>query len=105
MGAALWQVANTYVPYAVLWYLMYRSLEISYWVTLGLVVVAAGFLARIFIVFHDCGHGSFFGSRIRNDVLGFISGVLTYHYWRHTHIIHHATAGTWTDAASATFGR
>jgi omega-6 fatty acid desaturase (delta-12 desaturase) len=93
---ALWQVVNTYVPYAALWYLMYRSLEVSYWITLGLAVVAAGFLARIFIVFHDCGHGSFFGSRVRNDVLGFISGVLTftpYQYWRHAHSIHHATAG------------
>lgn len=93
---ALWQVANTYVPYAVLWYLMYRSLEVSYWITLGLAVVAAGFLARIFIVFHDCGHGSFFKSKRWNDVLGFISGALTftpYHYWRHSHAIHHATAG------------
>lgn len=93
---ALWQVANTYVPYAALWYLMYRSLEISYWITLALALVAAGFLARIFIVFHDCGHGSFFQSRAKNDLLGFISGVLTftpYHYWRHTHAVHHATAG------------
>ena len=93
---ALWQVANTYVPFAGLWYLMYLSLEVSYWLTLGLAVVAAGFLARIFIVFHDCGHGSFFGSRRWNDVLGYVSGILTftpYHYWRHSHSIHHATAG------------
>jgi len=93
---ALWQVANTYVPYVVLWYLMYRSLEVSYWITLGLALVAAGFLARIFIIFHDCGHGSFFKSRRANDFLGFISGMLTftpYHYWRHSHAIHHATAG------------
>ncbi len=93
---ALWQVANTYIPYVVLWYLMDRSLEVSYWITLALAVVAAGFLARIFIVFHDCGHGSFFESRSKNDVLGFISGVLSftpYQYWRHTHSIHHASAG------------
>jgi omega-6 fatty acid desaturase (delta-12 desaturase) len=93
---ALWQVANTYVPYAVLWYAMYLSLEVSYWVTLCLAVVAAGFLARVFIVFHDCTHGSFFESRTRNNVLGFISGVLSftpYQYWRHAHAIHHATAG------------
>jgi omega-6 fatty acid desaturase (delta-12 desaturase) len=93
---AFWQVANTYAPYALLWYLMYRSLEVSYWVTLCLAVVAAGFLSRIFIVLHDCGHGSFFKSKRANDCLGFVSGVLSftpYHYWRHQHAIHHATAG------------
>jgi omega-6 fatty acid desaturase (delta-12 desaturase) len=93
---ALWQVANTYVPYALLWYLMDRSLEISYWLTLGLSVVAAGFLARIFIVMHDCGHGSFVKSKRVNDCLGFVSGILSftpYHYWRYQHAIHHATAG------------
>ena len=93
---AAWQVVNTYVPYVALWFLMYWSLSVSYWLTLGLAVVAAGFLARIFIVFHDCGHGSFFRSRTKNDVLGFISGVLSftpYQYWRHVHNIHHASAG------------
>jgi len=93
---ALWQILNTYVPYAALWCLMYWSLGVSYWLTFGLAFVAAGFLARIFIVFHDCGHGSFFASRRKNDVLGFISGVLSftpYQYWRHAHNIHHASAG------------
>jgi omega-6 fatty acid desaturase (delta-12 desaturase) len=75
---------------------MVWSLQISYWITLGLAVIAAGLLTRIFIIFHDCGHGSFLGSRKANDVLGFITGVLTftpYAYWRHRHAIHHATAG------------
>lgn len=91
-----WQVANTFIPYFLVWYLMYRSLAVSYWITLALSVLAAGFLTRIFIIFHDCGHGAFFKSQKANDVLGFITGVLTlspYYGWRHEHAVHHATAG------------
>ena len=50
----------------------------------------------VFIIFHDCGHGSFFGSRLANDVAGFIAGMLTftpYYHWRWEHSLHHATAG------------
>jgi omega-6 fatty acid desaturase (delta-12 desaturase) len=84
------------VPYFALWYLMYRSLEVSYWLTLGLALLAAGFVLRAFIILHDCGHRSFIESSRLSDVLGFIAGVMTfvpYHYWRHNHAIHHATAG------------
>ena len=63
VGRSVWQLVNTLVPYAVLWYLMYRSLSISYWLTVPLAILACGFLVRIFIIFHDCGHGSFFKSR------------------------------------------
>ncbi len=75
---------------------MYRSLAISYWLTLALIVLASGFLVRIFIILHDCGHGSFFRSQRANDLLGSICGVLTftpYLQWRHDHAMHHATAG------------
>ena len=91
-----WQIVNSIVPYAVLWYLMYRSLAISYWLTVPLMVLAAGFLVRIFIIFHDCGHGSFFKSRKANDVWGMITGVLTltpYYLWRWEHAVHHASSG------------
>lgn len=93
---SLGQLANTFVPYVALWYLMVRSLEVSYWLTLALAVVASGFLVRIFILFHDCGHGSFFKSQKANDALGIITGLLTftpYYSWRHAHAIHHATSG------------
>ena len=93
---SIWQIANTIPIYYVLLYLMVRSLEISYWLTLVLAPIAAGLLARTFIIFHDCGHGSFFKSQKANDALGFITGILTftpYYYWRHSHAIHHATAG------------
>src|SRR5579862_9055776 len=62
----IWQILNTLVPYAGLWYLMYRSLAISYWLTLPLALIASGLLVRVFIIFHDCGHGSFFKSRVAN---------------------------------------
>jgi len=96
MARSIWQVVNTLVPYFALWYLMIRSMEISYWLTLGLAVPAAGFLMRTFIIFHDCGHGSFFKSQKANDVLGNITGFLNftpYYRWKHDHAIHHATAG------------
>ena len=96
IGRSVWQVVNTLVPYAVLWYLMYRSLAVSYWLTLPLAILAAGFLVRVFIIFHDCGHGSFFQSRKANAVLGFLTGVLTftpYDHWRWEHALHHASAG------------
>ena len=93
---ALWQIANTLLPYALLWYLMYRSLAISWWLVVPLAVLAGAFLVRIFIIFHDCGHGSYFRSRTANDVVGFITGMLTftpYYHWRWEHAIHHASAG------------
>ncbi len=95
LSRSVWQVANTVVSYGVLWYLMYRSVGISYWITLALAIPAAGFLVRLFIIFHDCGHGSFFRSRKANDTLGVITGILTftpYYQWRHKHAIHHATS-------------
>ena len=92
----VWQLVNTLVPYAALWCLMYLSLQVSWWLTLPLAVLAAGFLVRVFIIFHDCGHGSFFPSRRANDILGYITGVLTftpYYHWRWEHALHHATSG------------
>ena len=96
LSRSLWQVLNTLAPYGGLWYLMHLSLGLSNWLTAALAVLAAGFLVRIFIIFHDCGHGSFFKSRKANDTLGFIAGVLTftpYFHWRWEHAIHHANAG------------
>ena len=52
-----WQITNTFVPYVLLWVLMVISLSYSYWITLPLILVSSGFLIRLFIIFHDCGHG------------------------------------------------
>ncbi|HEX2908585.1 MAG TPA: fatty acid desaturase [Phototrophicaceae bacterium] len=93
---SLWQMVNSIAPYFILWYLAYRSLEISYWLTLPLTLLAALFVMRVFIIFHDCGHGSFFKSKKANDFVGVFTGIITftpYYAWRHSHAIHHATSG------------
>ena len=90
------QIVNSFLPYFALWALMVWSLQVSYWITVPLAVIAAGFLTRIFIIFHDCGHGSFFRSPLANNVCGFVCGVLTftpYYRWRWEHARHHATSG------------
>jgi len=90
------QIVNSFVPYVALWFLMDWSLAVSGWLILPLSILAGGFLARIFIIHHDCGHGSFFKSQTANDVVGFITGVLTftpYHFWRFEHAVHHAGSG------------
>jgi omega-6 fatty acid desaturase (delta-12 desaturase) len=93
---AIWQLINTFVPYVLLWYLMDHVSDVSLWLTIPLAVLAGAFLVRVFIIFHDCGHGSYFKSRRANDIVGFIAGVLTftpYYHWRWEHAIHHGTAG------------
>lgn len=95
-GRALWQLTSTLGLYALLWTLTYRSLAASSWLAAPLAIFAGGVLIRIFIIFHDCGHGSFFKSKAANDVVGFITGMLTftpYDHWHWLHAGHHATAG------------
>lgn len=95
---AIWQLFNTFVPYIALWVLMVYFVQhgYSYWTTLVLAVLAAVFLVRIFIFFHDCCHGSFFASRRANRILGYVSGIMTftpYEEWRSSHAKHHITVG------------
>jgi omega-6 fatty acid desaturase (delta-12 desaturase) len=93
---AVWQLVNTLGSYAIVWGLMLWSHTVSWWLTVPLAMLAAGLLVRVFIIFHDCGHGSFFKSRLANEVLGFITGMLTftpYHHWRWEHALHHASSG------------
>jgi omega-6 fatty acid desaturase (delta-12 desaturase) len=95
-GRAVWQIVNTFVPLVLLWYLMYLSLSVSWWLLVPLAVLAGILLVRVFIIFHDCGHGSFFKSRIANDTVGFIAGLPTftpYYHWKWQHLIHHGSAG------------
>lgn len=93
---SVWQVVNTAGPLLLLWLAMYLGLRFSYALTLALAVPAAFFLVRLFIIQHDCSHGSFFRSQRANDAVGGVIGVLTlvpYAYWRKTHALHHATSG------------
>lgn len=96
VGRAAWQMTNTLGGYALTWFLLAICIKISWWLVPPLVLLAAGFLVRTFIIFHDCGHGSYFRSSRANDVVGFITGVLTltpYYHWRWEHNVHHATSG------------
>ena len=93
---SVWQVLNSLVPFLALWYLAYRSLEVGYWLTLLLIIPVGGFMTRMFIIFHDCCHGSFFKTARANDLMGLVLGVFVftpYYEWKHDHAIHHATAG------------
>lgn len=93
---AVWQSVNSLAPFLALFYVTIRSEEISLWLTVPLAILTAGFMVRVFIIFHDCGHGSFFKSQRANDWMGIVTGILTftpYFRWKHYHAIHHATAG------------
>lgn len=93
---SVWQIVNTLVPYFILWGIMFWSVGISYWLTLLISIPTAGFMVRTFIIFHDCGHGSFFKSKRVNTAVGIITGILVFtpwYRWWHEHAIHHATAG------------
>ncbi len=93
---ALLQLANTFLPFLGLWVLMYLSLSWSVWITIGLGIVNAFFLARIFIIQHDCGHQSFLKSKRLNNLIGTFSSFFTtmpYKYWAKVHSFHHGHTG------------
>lgn len=93
---SLTEILITIVPFTALWIAMWLSLQWSYLVTLAVGVFAAGFLVRLFMIQHDCGHGAFFKRRGVNDWVGRAISVLTmtpYDHWRRSHAIHHAGSG------------
>jgi acyl-lipid omega-6 desaturase (Delta-12 desaturase) len=90
------QLLVTAAALVMLWLGMWVSLGHGYWITLLLAVPAAGFLVRLFVLQHDCGHRSLFRSRLANDLTGRVLGVFTltpYEYWRRAHAAHHASSG------------
>lgn len=95
-GRSLFELAITLVPFLALWVLAWMALSVSPWLALAVAVLNGGFLVRIFIIQHDCGHGSFLTNRRAQDWVGRLLGVLTltpYAVWRRTHSIHHAHHG------------
>lgn len=93
---SLLQLSTTFGMFVLLWTAMYWSLEIHYALTLLLSLPTAGFLVRLFMIQHDCGHGSYFKQRWARDWVGFCIGVLTltpYQYWRQSHAYHHSHSG------------
>ena len=91
------ELAATSIPFATAWFLMLLALQNGYpWLYALLLVPAAAFLVRLFMIQHDCGHSSFLTSRRANDWVGRTIGVLTltpYYAWRRGHAVHHATSG------------
>ncbi len=94
---AIVELAITFLPFVALWIVMLLAARHGLvWLSFGLAPAAAGFLVRLFMIQHDCGHGSFLPDKLSNDWLGRAIGVLTltpYDYWRRCHAIHHATSG------------
>ena len=90
------EVAVTAVPFLMLWATAYVALQFSIWLALAVSVVASGFLLRLFMLQHDCGHGALFGDRRLNDWIGRVISPLTltpYDVWRNDHALHHASHG------------
>ncbi|MBA2506615.1 MAG: fatty acid desaturase [Thermoleophilaceae bacterium] len=96
MGRSVLDLLTSVLPYLLLTVGMYLLLDVSYWWTLLLAIPAAGFLLRTYIVFHDCTHGSFMKTKRANAIVGTLTGLLVWTpflNWRHSHAVHHATAG------------
>ncbi len=94
LARSLWQFASTLLPYLALAAAMYALAPVSPWLCLALALPAGGLIVRLFIVQHDCGHGSFFRSRRLNDLLGRFCSAFTftpYAFWRRQHADHHAS--------------
>ena len=105
---SLIEILITAGPFVLLWITAWICLRWSYLLSLVIAVPAAGFLVRLFMIQHDCGHGAFFRRRLANDWVGRAISVLTltpYDHWRHTHAIHHASSGNSNVAAWATSPR
>ena len=98
LGRAIWQLINTLPPFIALWTLMAWSIHAdwNYGWTLLLALPTAGLYVRIFIIQHDCGHGSYFASARANNWVGACLGLITlfpFGYWKKTHAVHHGTSG------------
>ncbi len=96
LSKSIWQLVNSILPYILLWPVMIYVSHISWWLVAPLAILAAGFVVRQFIIFHDCGHGSFLRSEYASEMIGFLTGILTftpYYRWHNSHSIHHKTAG------------
>ena len=93
---SLFQLITTATPFLALLAIMAMVSDGRYWLTLLLAIPTAGLLVRLFIIQHDCGHGSFFKSRAANDLVGRALCLLTltpYGNWRQGHAMHHAANG------------
>jgi omega-6 fatty acid desaturase (delta-12 desaturase) len=96
VSRSAWQLVNSLGVYLLLWVLIVFTMQISPWLAIPLILINAGFLIRVFIIFHDCGHGSFFTSKKLNVIVGKACGIFAftpYHKWTDNHRLHHQTVG------------
>lgn len=96
ISRSVWQIINSVGSYMLVWVAIVLLMKVSVWLTIPLILLAAGLLVRIFIIFHDCGHGSFFRSKKLNRIVGSACGILSftpYDKWTDSHLHHHQTVG------------
>ena len=90
---SIFQFSSTALAYVATVAAMYAAMQISVWITLAMSLLAAGLVVRLFIIQHDCGHGSYFRSPRANEIVGFFCSVVTftpYANWKRQHAAHHA---------------
>lgn len=95
-GRSIWEIAITLVPFIMIFGIIITLVSAGYYFALALTPLAGLLQLRLFVIQHDCGHGSFFPSRSSNDWVGRALGVLTftpYDCWRRSHALHHAATG------------
>lgn len=95
-GRATWQLISTLVPLTLAFTAMFWGVSNAWWLTVLLLPLTALLFVRTFIIMHDCSHGSFTSSKRANEIIGFITGVLTmtpFAQWRRDHALHHASSG------------
>lgn len=92
LSKSIWQCINSFIPYFIC---LFLAIFIHSWISIPFVILASGFMVRIFIIFHDCGHQNFLKSNMVNDIIGFLSGIIVFtnfHLWRWEHNTHHWTS-------------
>jgi len=93
------QIANTLIPFFILFYLALASFTVSYWYAVGFIFLIALFILRIFMMMHDCGHNALFRTKLLNQIFGFFTGVfcgMPQFVWAQHHNFHHSTNGNWS---------
>lgn len=96
LGGSIWQLINTLVPFVLLWVAMGYYADKNLWISSAIATIAGCFVVRIFIIFHDCGHFSYFKSKRACEIVGYFTGLLSFtpfYDWGKDHKLHHATSG------------
>jgi omega-6 fatty acid desaturase (delta-12 desaturase) len=96
-GQAALQLLTSFGPFIIACAAMYLVYPIFPYFAVVLALPTGMLLVRVFIVQHDCGHGSFFRSARANTITGWACSLLTltpFTNWARQHSIHH---GSWSN--------